>query len=114
MVFGRIPVRTGTTNYPKGKFMKNHLLALGLLSALTLFTTSSSFAETVSHGLSLYGPQDLKYKPGEPYHYGNPNAPKGGHLTLSAFGAFTKLNPLSLNSPNTAVWWKRSNWLMTA
>ncbi len=51
---------------------------------------------TPHHGLSLYGPQDLKYKPGQPYEYANPNAPKGGNLVLADFGAFTKLNPVSL------------------
>ena len=49
-----------------------------------------------SHGLSLYGPKGLKYKPGEPYAYANPKAPKGGQLVLADFGAFTKLNPYSL------------------
>ena len=49
-----------------------------------------------SHGLSLYGPENLKYGPDQPYDYANPRAPKGGHLVLSAFGAFTKLNPVSL------------------
>ncbi|MEE3253069.1 MAG: extracellular solute-binding protein [Nitrospinota bacterium] len=48
------------------------------------------------HGLSLYGPQGLKYKPGESYVYSNSKAPKGGNLTLADFGAFTKLNPASL------------------
>ena len=47
-------------------------------------------------GLSLYGPEDLKYKSGQSYEYSNPNAPKGGSLVLSDFGAFTKLNPASL------------------
>jgi microcin C transport system substrate-binding protein len=48
------------------------------------------------HGLSLYGPEDLKYKPGQHYKYANPKASKGGNLVLSDFGAFTKLNPASL------------------
>ena len=48
------------------------------------------------HGLSLYGPENLKYKPGQPYEYSNPEAVKGGHLVLADFGAFTKLNPASL------------------
>ena len=39
-----------------------------------------------NHGLSLYGPQGLKYKPGEPYAYANPAAPKGGQLVLADFG----------------------------
>ena len=51
---------------------------------------------TPQHGLSLYDAQDLKYKPGQNYKYANPNAPKGGNLVLSDFGAFTKLNPASL------------------
>ena len=61
----------------------------------TLCFAASSWAAP-QHGLSLYGPQDLKYKADEPYDYANPDAPKGGHLVLAAFGAFTKLNPMSL------------------
>jgi microcin C transport system substrate-binding protein len=76
--------------------MKNHLLVVGLVATLIISTPFSGLAAKASHGLSLYGPQDLKYKPGEPYRYGNPKAPKGGYLTLSAFGAFTKLTPMSL------------------
>ena len=76
--------------------MKKHFLFLVLLLGFVLLYAPSAFAEKASHGLSLYGPQDLKYKPGEPYRYGNPNAPKGGHLVLNNLGAFTKLNPLSL------------------
>ncbi len=56
---------------------------------------SSVFAAT-QNGLSLYGPKHLKYKPGQSYAYSNPNAPKGGHLVLADFGAYTKLNPSSL------------------
>jgi len=48
------------------------------------------------HGLSLYGPEGLKYQADQPYAYANPIAPKGGRLVLSDFGAFTKLNPISL------------------
>ncbi|MEE8127028.1 MAG: ABC transporter substrate-binding protein, partial [Nitrospinaceae bacterium] len=76
--------------------MKKHFLFLVLLLGFVLLFAPSGLAGKASHGLSLYGPQDLKYKPGEPYRYGDPNAPKGGHLVLSDFGAFTKLNPLSL------------------
>ena len=75
---------------------KQLLLVCLLLAAHILLVVSFGFAEKASHGLSLYGPQDLKYKPGEAYRYGNPKAPKGGHLVLNAFGAFTKLNPASL------------------
>ncbi len=53
-------------------------------------------AEKRSHGVSLYGSQDLKYKENEPYAFANPKAPKGGMLRLSTIGEFTKLNPFSL------------------
>ena len=61
-----------------------------------LLLSANSVIATPRHGLSLYGPQDLKYKPGQPYDYANPKAPKGGNLVLADFGAFTKLNPASL------------------
>ena len=61
-----------------------------------LLLLANSVTATPQHGLSLYGPQDLKYKAGQPYNYANPNAPKGGNLVLADFGAFTKLNPASL------------------
>ncbi len=76
--------------------MKKHFLLLVLLLGFVLLYAPSVLAEKTSHGLSLYGPQDLKYQPGQTYDYGNPNAPKGGYLTLSVFGSFTKLNPFSL------------------
>ena len=68
-----------------------------LLSAsiIILLLAQQSWA-TAQHGLSLYSPQDLKYKPGQSYEYANPSAPKGGSLVLADFGAFTKLNPASL------------------
>ena len=59
------------------------------------FFFNSVFADPL-HGLSLYGPEHLKYKLGQPYDYSNPNASKGVHLVLADFGAFTKLNPSSL------------------
>lgn len=71
-----------------------------LISLLVLFFNLSCFVNLVFassfHGLSLYGPENLKYKINEPYDYSNPDAVKGGHLVLADFGAFTKLNPSSL------------------
>ena len=70
-------------------------IRLLLIPLLILFHTGGVFAEP-QHGLSLYGPQGLKYKADEPYEYANSKATKEGHLVLSDFGAFTKLNPSSL------------------
>jgi len=66
-----------------------------LIPLFILMNAVAVFAEP-QHGLSLYGPEGLKYKADQPYEYANPQAPKRGHLVLSDFGAFTKLNPWSL------------------
>ena len=72
------------------------ILISPILSILYVcFFFNSVFADPL-HGLSLYGPEHLKYKHGQPYDYSNPNATNGGHLVLADFGAFTKLNPSSL------------------
>ena len=67
-----------------------------LFFLILALTCSASAAAAPRHGLSLYGPEGLKYKPGQSYDYSNPDAPKGGQLVLADFGAFTKLNPVSL------------------
>lgn len=70
--------------------MSRYLFYLALLSSLLCI------AEEPLHGLAIYGPTDLKYGPDDPYAHANVDAPKGGLLRMSALGAFTKLNPLSL------------------
>ena len=47
------------------------------------------------YGIGLYGQQDLKLGPNDPFPYVNPDAPKGGQLVMRA-STFTKLNPYSL------------------
>ncbi|WP_157678325.1 extracellular solute-binding protein [Oleiphilus messinensis] len=50
---------------------------------------------TTSHGFALYG--ELKYPPDfKHFDYTNPNAPKGGEITLMGFGTFDTLNPYTL------------------
>jgi len=47
---------------------------------------------TVSHGYSTFG--DLKYPADYPYHdYVNPDAPKGGEISIAAQGTFDSMNP---------------------
>ena len=47
---------------------------------------------TISYGLSMYG--DLKYpKDFTHFDYTNPNAPKGGSVTLASQGSFDSFNP---------------------
>ena len=76
--------------------MKSILFNRLFLITLFLMTSALPIIAEPQHGLSLYGPEGLKYKADAAYEYANPKAPKGGHLVLSDFGAFTKLNPSSL------------------
>lgn len=72
--------------------MRMFLSFLAFVSALTFSAAGEGL-----HGIALYGPQDLRYSPDEPYRYSNPQAPKGGMLRLSSFGQpFSKLNPFTL------------------
>ena len=62
------------------------------VAALLLIAASASRAEPV-HGIALYGTP--KEPPGfTHFSYVNPDAPKGGRLTMSSFGSFDSLNPL--------------------
>ncbi len=72
--------------------MKHTIIAI-ILTSLAL--TIPAIAAEPSYGLSIYGPDGLKLAEDEPFPYANPDAPKGGHLTLRG-STFTKLNPFSL------------------
>lgn len=60
--------------------------------SLALILSAQSSAAEPRHGLSMYGepalPQDFVSLP-----YANPNAPKGGAITLGNTGGFDSLNP---------------------
>ena len=69
---------------------------LTLFSAMILAGGLSAQEENMirSHGYSFYG--DLKYPPDyEHFDYVNPDAPKGGEISLSALGTFDSMNPYS-------------------
>ena len=83
-----------TKNKIKTGCLKQFICLVLSITYVCLFF-SSVFANPLN-GLSLYGPEHLKYKKGQHYEYSNPKAPNGGHLVLADFGAFTKLNPASL------------------
>ena len=71
------------------------VLALGLLVAAAPAWPLAPAAPAASHGLSIHG--DLKYGPGfAHFAYVNPQAPKGGSVTLAAIGTFDNLNPFIL------------------
>ena len=70
-------------------------ISVTALSALILFlsTLALSAQEIIkSHGISTFG--DLKY-PADFKHldYVNPDAPKGGEMSIWAFGSFDSMHP---------------------
>lgn len=79
--------------------------ALALSSAALLSTSSLVFAETDvpwKHGISMHGepalPADYTHLP-----YANPEAPKGGRLTLGVQGTFDSLNSYALKGAWTSA-----------
>jgi microcin C transport system substrate-binding protein len=81
------------------------LVVLGLI--LTLAFTGLARAdehETIirSHGFSFYG--DLKYPEDYPhFDYVNPQAPKGGEISLGTVGTFDSMNPYSRKGRGAAL-----------
>ncbi|MBT0958326.1 ABC transporter substrate-binding protein [Alphaproteobacteria bacterium KMM 3653] len=80
----------GTTGLRRGA-----VRALGAV-AMVAFAATASFAETItSHGFSTFG--ELKYPADFPYlEYVNPEAPKGGEISIWAFGGYDSMNPYSI------------------
>lgn len=67
------------------------------MAAFTLMALAAAnlSAATPRHGIALYG--EPKYGPDfTHFDYVNPNAPKGGKVTLQAIGSFDTLNPFTL------------------
>lgn len=74
------------------------LLGAGVIWAGQLFAESHA-PTTVSHGYNNYG--DLKY-PADMAHlaYVNPDAPKGGEISIWAQGTFDNMNPFATKEGN--------------
>lgn len=68
-------------------------LALGMALALAALPARAEMI--TSHGISTFG--DLKYPADFPHlDYVNPDAPKGGEMSVWAFGSFDSMNPYTL------------------
>lgn len=80
-----------TFSIPHRLFAILPILTLGLVPA----AQASEDDLIVSHGYSFYG--DLSYDADFPHlRYVNPDAPKGGEISISAQGTFDSMNPFSL------------------
>ena len=75
------------------KFQKMFARNVALAVILGGLMTGITQAETItSHGISTFG--DLKYNADFPHlDYVNPEAPKGGEISLWGFGSFDSMHP---------------------
>ncbi len=79
------------------------LLGTGLLIAACLVPFAGRAQDvTISHGISTFG--NLKY-PADFTHldYVNPDAPKGGEMSIWAFGTFDSMNPYSVQGVSASL-----------
>jgi len=75
------------------------LLTLGL-AAMAGHVRAEDVKIITSHGISTFG--DLKYPADFVPAYVNPDAPKGGGISESAFGTFDSVNPYSVKGDQAA------------
>jgi microcin C transport system substrate-binding protein len=79
---------------------RSSTLVAALVGIAIVLPAGAGAGEPV-HGAAMY--DDLKYGPDfEHFDYVDPNAPKGGTLTLSAIGSFDNLNPYILRGTSAA------------
>jgi microcin C transport system substrate-binding protein len=80
------------------------VLAAGLGILALAATAITARAETVitAHGISTFG--ELKYPADFPHlEYVNPDAPKGGEISIWTFGGFDSMNPYSVKGRAAAL-----------
>lgn len=74
---------------------RNVLLLCGFLCSALMLGNATHAADgsvVTSHGIAMHG--DLKYPADfKHFEYANPDAPKGGNVTLSGYGTFDSFNP---------------------
>ncbi|MEC8130953.1 MAG: extracellular solute-binding protein [Pseudomonadota bacterium] len=75
------------------KFKSLRGLALGLALPAAFVIAAPASADLIkSHGISTFG--ELKYESGFPHlDYVNPDAPKGGEISVWGFGSFDSMHP---------------------
>ena len=92
--FRKPAVRVASATRP-GNAMPGFLVGLALSLGLVFAAGMVRAQDIVSHGISTFG--DLKY-PADFKHleYVNPDAPKGGEISVAALGGFDSMNPYTI------------------
>jgi len=81
--------------------MRENMKTLCIVGFLAFLLSAMPIFAGESHGLAMHG--DLKYPADfKHFEYVNPDAPKGGDITLAAVGTFDSLNPFILRGNSAA------------
>ena len=76
------------------------IITIALFTGLTALHASQEIIK--AHGISVFG--DLKYQEGfQHFDYVNPNAPKGGEISIWAYGSYDSMNPYSRKGSSGAL-----------
>ncbi len=70
-------------------------MARAIFCGVVLFSAAGALGAERWHGVSVFGPEGLKYKPGERFEYLNPDAPIAGRLRVVG-PSFSKVMPFGL------------------
>ena len=81
------------------------LWGLGLFAGIALAALPALAQDTITrHGITTFTGGDLKYAEDfEHLDYVNPDAPKGGEMSVWAFGGFDNFNPYTINGRSAAL-----------
>lgn len=78
------------------------ILKASVASGALCLATMATAETIVSHGISTFG--DLKYEADYQHlEYVNPEAPKGGEISVWAFGSFDSMNPYTLKGRSAGL-----------
>ncbi|MEM8592546.1 MAG: extracellular solute-binding protein [Pseudomonadota bacterium] len=85
------------------KWAMGGALGLGIIAAAGLVRADGHESTTVSHGYNFFG--ELGYPDPDFPHltYVNPDAPKGGEISISTQGVFDSFNPYTLKGNSAAL-----------
>ena len=97
-----MPAKAATRRFPALQFTS---LTFTLIAALFFAVSAKAEEEIiVSHGITIFEGDPLMYGPDfEHLDYVNPDAPKGGEISIWGFGSFDSMNPYTTSGRSGAL-----------
>ncbi|MEM1430296.1 MAG: extracellular solute-binding protein [Pseudomonadota bacterium] len=101
--YARAKSRPSPSSTPRRALRRVALPLAGiLLAAAPAYALEDGWIQ--SHGIATFNGDDLKYaRDFEHLDYVNPDAPKGGEMSIWAFGSFDSMNPYTIKGRSAAL-----------